>query len=34
MRVLGIGAEADSGAAIVEDGNILAAINEERLSRC
>lgn len=33
MRVLGIGAEADSGAAIVEDGRILAAINEERLSR-
>jgi carbamoyltransferase len=30
---MGIGAEADSGAAIVEDGVVLAAINEERLSR-
>lgn len=33
MIVLGIGAEGDSGAAIVEDGRILAAINEERLCR-
>ena len=33
MRVLGIGAKADSGAAVVADGRILAAINEERLSR-
>ena len=33
MRVLGITAGGDSGAAIVEDGRILAAVNEERLSR-
>ena len=33
MRVLGITTEGDSGAAIVEDGRILAAVNEERLSR-
>jgi carbamoyltransferase len=33
MRVLGLGTEGDSGAAIVEDGRIIAAINEERLSR-
>src|SRR6185437_12325239 len=33
MRVLGLTAEGDSGAAIVEDGRILAAVNEERLSR-
>jgi len=33
MRVLGLGTEGDSGAAIVEDGRILAAVNEERLSR-
>ena len=33
MNVLGITTEGDSGAAIVEDGRILAAINEERLSR-
>ena len=33
MRVLGIGIENDSGAAIVEDGRLLAAINEERLCR-
>ena len=33
MKVMGVGAEADSGAAVVEDGRILAAINEERLSR-
>jgi carbamoyltransferase len=30
---MGLGAEADSGAAVVEDGHILAAVNEERLSR-
>ncbi|HEX6964899.1 MAG TPA: carbamoyltransferase C-terminal domain-containing protein [Gemmatimonadaceae bacterium] len=33
MRVLGLTAEGDSGAAIVEDGRILAAVNEERLAR-
>ncbi|MGH6943595.1 MAG: carbamoyltransferase C-terminal domain-containing protein [Geminicoccaceae bacterium] len=33
MRVLGIGTGADSGAAIVEDGRILAAVNEERICR-
>ena len=33
MRVLGLGTEGDSGAAIVQDGRILAAVNEERLSR-
>jgi carbamoyltransferase len=33
MRVLGITTEGDSGAAIVEDGRIIAAVNEERLSR-
>ncbi len=33
MRVLGITTEGDSGAAIVEDGAILAAVNEERLAR-
>jgi len=33
MRVLGLGTEGDSGAAIVEDGRILAAVNEERISR-
>jgi len=33
MKVLGITSEGDSGAAIVEDGRILAAVNEERLSR-
>jgi carbamoyltransferase len=33
MRVLGIGAEGDSGAAVVEGGRILAALNEERLCR-
>ncbi len=33
MRVLGITTEGDSGAAVVEDGHILAAVNEERLSR-
>ena len=33
MKVLGITTEGDSGAAIVEDGRILAAVNEERLSR-
>jgi len=33
MRVLGLGTEGDSGAAVVEDGRILAAVNEERLSR-
>ncbi len=33
MRVLGITGEGDSGAAVVEDGRILAAVNEERLAR-
>jgi carbamoyltransferase len=33
MRILGLGTEGDSGAAIVEYGRILAAVNEERLSR-
>ena len=33
MRVLGLGTEGDSGAAIVEDGRFVAAVNEERLSR-
>jgi carbamoyltransferase len=33
MRILGLGTEGDSGAAVVEDGRILAAVNEERLSR-
>lgn len=33
MRVLGITTEGDSGAAVVEDGRILAAVNEERLAR-
>ena len=33
MRVLGVTDGGDCGAAIVEDGRILAAVNEERLSR-
>ncbi len=33
MLVLGLGTEGDSGAAIVEDGRILAAVNEERICR-
>lgn len=33
MKVLGITTEGNSGAAIVEDGRILAAVNEERLAR-
>jgi len=33
MKVLGLGTGGDSGAAIVEDGRILAAVNEERISR-
>lgn len=33
MKVLGITTEGDSGAALVEDGRILAAVNEERLAR-
>jgi carbamoyltransferase len=33
MRVLGLGTEEDSGAALVEDGRIQAAVNEERLCR-
>jgi carbamoyltransferase len=33
LRVLGLGTEEDSGAALVEDGRIVAAVNEERLCR-
>jgi carbamoyltransferase len=33
LKVLGLGTEEDSGAALVEDGRIRAAINEERLCR-
>lgn len=33
MKILGITTEGDGGAAVVEDGHVLAAINEERLSR-
>ena len=33
MIVLGLGTEGESGAAIVEDGRIVAAINEERIAR-
>ena len=33
MKVLGIATEGDSGAAIIEDGKILAAVNEERFWR-
>jgi carbamoyltransferase len=33
MKVLGLGTGGDSGAALVEDGELVAAVNEERLSR-
>jgi carbamoyltransferase len=33
MRVLGLATEGDSGAVVVEDGVLLAAVNEERLTR-
>ncbi len=33
MKILGVHNSHDSGAAIIEDGKILAAINEERLTR-
>ncbi len=33
MRILGIHTSHDSGAAVIEDGRVLAAINEERLVR-
>lgn len=33
MRVLGLTTEGDSGATVVEDGRLLAAVNEERLAR-
>jgi carbamoyltransferase len=33
VKVLGLGTEGDSGAVVVEDGRILSAVNEERLSR-
>lgn len=33
MKVLGLGTEGESGAAVIEDGRIVAAVNEERLCR-
>ena len=33
MKILGIHVSHDSGAAIIENGKILAAVNEERLTR-
>ena len=33
MRILGITDGQTSGAAVIEDGRILAAINEERIAR-
>ena len=33
MKVLGLGTEGDSGASLVEDGRLVAALNEERTSR-
>jgi len=33
MKVLGLGTGGDSGAAVAEDGRILAAVNEERICR-
>ena len=33
MKILGISTGHDNGACIVENGNLIAAINEERLSR-
>jgi carbamoyltransferase len=33
MKVLGLATEEDSGAVVVENGRVLAAVNEERLSR-
>lgn len=33
MKILGITTEGDSGAALIEDGHIVAAVNEERLAR-
>ncbi len=33
MKVLGLATEEDSGAAVVEDGCLIAAVNEERLAR-
>ena len=33
MRLLGLGTQGDAGAAVVEDGRLIAAVNEERLSR-
>jgi len=33
MRILGISTSHDSGAALIEDGRIISAINEERLQR-
>jgi predicted NodU family carbamoyl transferase len=33
MNILGISLQHDAGAAIIGDGRIIAAINEERLNR-
>ena len=33
MKILGISAGHDSGASLVVNGELIAAINEERLSR-
>lgn len=33
MKVLGLGTEGDSGAVVVDGGRIVAAVNEERMSR-
>jgi len=33
MRILGIGDNILSGAAVIEDGHVIAAVNEERLAR-
>ena len=33
MRILGVHYSHDAGAAIIEDGKILAAVNEERYTR-
>ena len=33
MTILGIGIQHDAGAAIISNGRILSAVNEERLNR-
>ncbi len=33
MTVLGVGMQHDAGAAVVADGRILSAVNEERMNR-